>query len=60
MPNRTVRRVGKSLAITLPKSIVETDEGVVLTPSHPRFAAWARAYKRTKKRFRHTLKALAK
>jgi putative addiction module antidote len=74
MLRTAVRRVGNSLGITLPKTIVdnyhlsegdelhlvETDEGVVLTPFNPEFAAWAKAYERTNKRFRNTLKALAK
>ena len=74
MLRTAVRRVGNSLGITLPKTIVdnyhlsegdelhlvETDEGVVLTPFNPEFAEWAKAYERTNKRFRNTLKALAK
>jgi antitoxin MazE len=66
-------RVGNSLGITLPKTIVEsyhlcegdelhlieTDEGVMLTPFDPKFAEWARAYERTHKRYRNTLRALA-
>jgi len=74
MLKTAVRRVGNSLGITLPKTIVEnyhltegdelhlveTREGVVLTPFNPKFAEWAKAYKRTNKRFRNTLNALAK
>ena len=74
MLKTAVRRVGNSLGITLPKTIVEnfhlsegdelhlveTDEGVVLSPFNPKFAEWAKAYDRTNKRFRNTLKALAK
>jgi putative addiction module antidote len=74
MLRTAVRRVGNSLGITLPKTIVdnyhlnegdelhlvETDEGVVLTPFNPTFAEWAKAYERTNKRFRNTLNALAK
>lgn len=74
MLKTAVRRVGNSLGITLPKTIVEnyhlnegdelhlveTDEGVVLSPFNPNFAEWAKAYERTNKRFRNTLKALAK
>lgn len=74
MLRTSVRRVGNSLGITLPKTIVdnyhlsegdelhliETDEGVVLTPFNPKFAAWAKVYERTNKRYRNTLKALAK
>ena len=74
MLKTAVRRVGNSLGITLPKTIidnynlnegdelhlVQTDEGVVLTPLDPEFTAWAEAYRRTNKKFRNTLHALAK
>jgi len=74
MLKTAVRRVGNSLGITLPKTIVEhyhlnegdelhlieTDDGVTLTPFDPMFDAWARAYERTNKRYRNTLRALAK
>jgi putative addiction module antidote len=74
MLKTSVRRVGNSLGVTLPKTIVanyhlnegdvlhliETDEGVVLTPFNPTFAQWARAYERTNRKYRNTLKALAK
>jgi putative addiction module antidote len=69
-----VRRVGNSLGITLPKtvvenyhltegdelSLVETDEGIMLSPFNLKFAAWARAYEKTNKRYRNTLRALAR
>ncbi len=68
-----VRRVGKGLGITLPKTIVdnynlaegdelhliETDEGVLLTPLDPKFSALVHAYERTSRKFRNALKALA-
>jgi len=74
MLKTAVRRVGNSLGITLPKTIVEnyqlsegdelhlieTAEGVMLTPFNPRFAEWAKAYERTNKRYRNTLRALAR
>jgi len=74
MPKTAVRRVGNSLGITLPKTIVknyhlnegdelnlvETGDGVVLTPFNPKFAEWEKVYERTNKRFRNTLNALAK
>jgi len=74
MLKTAVRRVGNSLGITLPKTVienlhlnegdelhlVETEEGVILTPFNPRFAEWAKAYEHTNKKFRNTLKALAK
>jgi antitoxin MazE len=70
----TVRRVGNSLGITLPKSIlenchltegdelhlIETPDGVTLSPFDPKFAGWARAYDKVNKRYRNTLRALAK
>jgi antitoxin MazE len=74
MQKTTVRRVGNSLGITLPKTIVEnyhlsegdeihfieTDDGLMLTPYDPKFAEWAGAYEKTNKRYRNTLRALAK
>ena len=74
MLKTAVRRVGNSLGITLPKTIVEnyqlsegdelhlieTAEGVILTPFNPRFAEWAKAYEKTNKRYRNTLRALAR
>jgi putative addiction module antidote len=74
MLKTAVRRVGNSLGITLPKTVIanynlnegdelhliETDEGIVLTPFSPKFSEWAKAYERTNKHFRNTLKALAK
>jgi putative addiction module antidote len=70
----SVRRVGNSLGITLPKGVVEsynlsegdeltliqTEEGVILTPFDPEFSAWVKAYERTNKRFRNALRALAR
>jgi antitoxin MazE len=74
MLRTSVRRVGNSLGITLPKTVVEnyrlsegdelhlieTDEGLMLTPYSPKFRAWAEAYERTNKKFRNTLRSLAK
>jgi putative addiction module antidote len=74
MLKTAVRRVGNSLGITLPKTIVdnyhlnegdelhlvETGEGIMLTPFNPKFAEWTKAYERTNRKFRDTLKALAK
>ncbi len=74
MLKTSVRRVGNSLGITLPKTIVdnyhltegdelhlvETEEGVVLTPFNPKFAEWAKAYERTNRKYRNVLKVLAK
>ena len=74
MLKTAVRRVGNSLGITLPKTIVdnyhltegdelnlvETNDGLVLTPFNPKFAEWAKAYEKTNRRYKNTLKALAK
>ena len=73
MLKTAVRRVGNSLGITLPKTIVdnyhltegdelhliEMEEGVVLTPFNPTFAEWAKAYERTNRKYRNTLKSLS-
>ena len=73
MLKTAVRKVGNSLGITLPKTIVEnyhlnegdelhfvqTEQGVILTPFDPKFTEWAKAYERTNRRFRNALKALA-
>ena len=74
MLKTAVRRVGNSLGITLPKTVidnlhltdgdelhlVETDEGLIINPFNPKFADWAKEYERTNKKYRNTLKALAK
>lgn len=74
MLRTAVRRVGNSLGITLPKTIlesyhlsegdelhlIETSDGVMLSPFDPEFAQWAKAYEKVNKRYRNTLRALAK
>ena len=74
MLKTAVRRVGNSLGITLPKTIIdnyhldegdelhliETDQGIVLTPFNPKFAEWARVYERATKKFGNPLRALGK
>ena len=74
MLKTAVRRVGNSLGVTLPKTIVdhyhltegdelhliEMEEGVVLTPFDPTFAEWAKVYERTNRKYRNTLKSLSK
>ena len=74
MLRTAVRRMGNSLGITLPKTIlesyhlsegdelhlIETDDGVMLSPFNPQFAKWAKAYDKVNKRYRNTLRALAK
>ena len=74
MQKTAVRKVGNSLGITLPKTIVEnyhlaegdelhlieTNEGIILTPFDPKFADWAEAYERTNRKYRNALHKLAK
>jgi putative addiction module antidote len=74
MLKTAVRRVGNSLGITLPKTVVdnyhltegdelhlvETKEGIMLSPFDPKFAEWADSYTKLNRRYRNTLKALAK
>ena len=69
-----VRRVGNSLGITIPKSIldsyhiadgdelylVETQDGLMLTPYDPKFEAWVKAYDGTNRRYKNTLRELSK
>ena len=74
MKKTSVRRVGNSLGITLPRTvienyhldegvelhIIETKDGIMLTPFDPEFSEWAESYQNTNKRYRNTLKQLAK
>ncbi len=74
MKKTSVRRVGNSLGITLPRTIIENyhldegvelhiierEDGIMLTPFDPKFAEWAESYQNTNKRYRNTLKQLAK
>jgi putative addiction module antidote len=74
MLKTAVRRVGNGLGVTLPKSVVErfqlgegdelylveTEDGVILSPFNPEFARWAKAYDRTNKKYKNLLRALSK
>ncbi|MDI6803793.1 MAG: AbrB/MazE/SpoVT family DNA-binding domain-containing protein [Bacteroidota bacterium] len=74
MLKTAIRRVGNSLGITLPKTIIdnyhldegdeiniiETEEGIVLSPYNPKFSEWVDAFERTNKKYRNTLNKLAK
>jgi antitoxin MazE len=74
MLKATVCRVGNSLGKTLPKTIVDkyhlnegdevhlvaTEEGIVLMAFNPQFAEWPNSYKLTNRKYRDTLKTLAK
>ena len=69
-----VRPVGSSLGVILPKEIVdrlrvdagstlavtETPDGIQLTPYDPKFAAAMGAFERVRRRYRDTLRELAK
>ncbi len=70
----TLRKMGGSVGATLPKDIaerlhvqegdelfvVETDEGILLTPYDPEFQKAMAAYKRTANKYRNALRELAK
>ncbi|MBX7151757.1 AbrB/MazE/SpoVT family DNA-binding domain-containing protein [bacterium] len=74
MQKTAVRKVGNSFGITLPKAIIETynlsegdelhiietNEGIVLSPFNPEFAEWAEAYDQVNRKYRNTLHKLAK
>ena len=74
MHKTAVRRVGNSLGITLPRTVIdnyhlnegdelhliETREGIMLTPFDPQFAEWAKIYEKANRRYRNTLRALAR
>lgn len=69
----TLRKMGGSVGATLPKDlaerfhvqagdelfVVETDEGILLTPYDPEFAKAMDAYERTASRYRNALRELA-
>jgi putative addiction module antidote len=73
MYKTAVRKVGNSLGITLPKTLVvnlrlhegeelnlvETAEGVLLTPYNPEFGKWVEAYEKTNRKYKNTLRALS-
>lgn len=70
----TLRRMGGSVGATLPKDIadrlhvhpgdevfiIETGQGVLLTPYDPDFERTMAAYERTAGRYRNALRQLAK
>lgn len=73
MTTLTLRAVGTSVGVILPKEVlqrmnlakgdkvflVETANGIELTPYDPEFAATMEAHKRTKKKYRNTLRELS-
>jgi antitoxin MazE len=74
MKSVKLRKVGNSFGITLPKEllekykldegvelhIIENQDGFTLTPYDPEFAEWVDAFEKTNKKYKNTLKALAK
>lgn len=70
----TLRKMGGSVGATLPKDIaerlhvregdelyvIETDEGVLLTPYDPDFQKAMAAYQRTASKYRNALRELAR
>ena len=70
----TLRQVGGSIGATLPKDmadrlhvragdevfVVETEQGILLTPYDPAFARAMAAYERTASKYRNALRELAK
>ena len=71
---QTLKKIGGSVATVLPKSmldqfhldagdevyVVETDQGLLVTPFDPDFADAMKAYARGAKRFRNALRTLAR
>jgi len=69
-----IRRIGSSLGVILPKSVIdrlhveegstlsvtETPDGIQLTPYDPKFTAAMDAFERVRRRYRDTLRELAK
>jgi putative addiction module antidote len=70
----TLRKMGGSLGATLPKDVadrlhvqagddlfvIETDQGILLTPYDPQFEKAMTAYERTANKYRNALRELAK
>ncbi len=70
----TLRQMGGSIGATLPKDfadrlhlsvgdevfVVETDQGILLTPFNPAFEKAMSAYQRGAKKYRNALRELAK
>ena len=71
---QTLKKIGGSVATVLPKTmldrfhlgagdtvyVVETEEGLLITPYDPEFAAAMAAYERGAKKYRNALHQLAK
>lgn len=69
-----LRKVGNSFGFTVPKEllekysikegeelyVIEKKEGFTITPYNPEFEKWAKAFDKTNKKFKNTLKELSK
>jgi antitoxin MazE len=70
----TLRKMGGSIGATLPRemvdrlhlkagdevAIVETEQGILITPQDPHFDRVMSAYERTARKYRNALRELAK
>ncbi|MEX2530903.1 MAG: AbrB/MazE/SpoVT family DNA-binding domain-containing protein [Gemmatimonadota bacterium] len=70
----TLRKMGGSVGATLPKDladrlhvqagddlfVIETDQGILLTPYDPQFDKAMEAYERTASKYRNALRELAR
>ena len=70
----TIRAIGNSAGATIPKAmleryrmtegdrvhLIETDEGILITPFDPLFAEAMAAYERSAKKYRNAMRELAK
>jgi antitoxin MazE len=69
-----LRKVGNSFGFTVPKEliekynfkegeelhVIERKEGFTITPYNPEFENWAKAFDKTNKKYKNTLKELSK
>ena len=69
-----LRKIGNSFGFAIPKElmekynlkegeilhVIETDEGITLTPYDPEFDKWASSFENTNSKYKNTLKALSK
>lgn len=74
MKSIKLRKVGNSFGFTVPKElvekynlkegeelhIIEKNDGFTLTPYNPEFEKWAKAFNRTNRKYKNTLKELSK
>ena len=69
-----LRKIGNSFGFTIPKElmekynlkegedlhVIETSEGITLTPYDPEFDKWTSSFENTNSKYKNTLKALSK